>query len=69
VANGDTLLNLNSEGVAAFPAFRHPARFSTFCLTKIIAVGVNTDGGREVLGVDIGASEAVTFRTDLPHAS
>ena len=27
----------------------------------IIAVGVNTDGRREVLGLDIGASEAATF--------
>jgi len=35
----------------------------------IIAVGVNTDGRREVLGMDIGASEAETFWTDLPHAS
>jgi len=29
----------------------------------IIAVGVNTDGRREVLGMDIGASEAETFWT------
>ena len=35
----------------------------------IIAVGVNTDGRREVLGMDIGASEAETFWTELPHAS
>jgi transposase-like protein len=27
----------------------------------IIAVGVNTDGRREVLGMEIGASEAATF--------
>jgi transposase-like protein len=31
----------------------------------IIAVGVNTDGRREVLGIDIGASEAETFWTDF----
>jgi len=31
----------------------------------IIAVGVNTDGRREVLGMDIGASEAETFWTDF----
>lgn len=30
----------------------------------IVAVGVNTDGGREILGMDIGASEAETFWTD-----
>lgn len=29
----------------------------------IIAVGVNSDGRREVLGMDIGPSEADTFRT------
>ena len=31
----------------------------------IIAVGVNTDGRREVLGMSIGASEAETFWTDF----
>jgi transposase-like protein len=31
----------------------------------IIAVGVNTDGQREVLGMSIGASEAETFSTDF----
>jgi len=31
----------------------------------IIAVGVNTDGRREVLGMDIGPSEAETFWTDF----
>lgn len=35
----------------------------------IVAVGVNSDGRREVLGMDIGPSEAETFWTDLPHAS
>jgi transposase-like protein len=28
----------------------------------IVAVGVNSDGRREVLGLDIGPSEAETFR-------
>ena len=32
----------------------------------IVAVGVNSDGRREVLGMDIGPSEAETFWTDLP---
>ena len=32
----------------------------------IIAVGVNTDGRREVLGMDIGPSEAETFWTGVP---
>ena len=31
----------------------------------IIAVGVNTDGRREVLGMDIGTSEAETFWTEF----
>jgi len=31
----------------------------------IIAVGVNSDGRREVLGLAIGASEAETFWTDF----
>jgi transposase-like protein len=31
----------------------------------IIAVGVNTDGRREVLGMDIGPSEAETFWTEF----
>jgi transposase-like protein len=33
----------------------------------IIAVAVNEDGKREVLGVATGPSEAETFWTDLPH--
>ena len=32
----------------------------------IVAVGVNSDGRREVLGLDIGPSEAETFWTDVP---
>jgi putative transposase len=35
----------------------------------IVAVGVNSDGRREVLGMDIGPSEAETFWTELSHAS
>ena len=31
----------------------------------IVAVGVNSDGRREVLGMDVGPSEAETFRTDF----
>ena len=31
----------------------------------IVAVGVNSDGRREVLGMDIGPSEAETFWTEL----
>jgi len=34
----------------------------------IVAVAVNEDGKREVLGVATGPSEAETFWTDLPHA-
>jgi len=33
------------------------------CVAVIIAVGVNSDGRREVLGLDIGPSEAETFWT------
>ena len=33
-----------------------------------IAVGVNTDGRREVLGMAIGASEAEPFWTELSRA-
>ena len=32
-------------------------------MAVIIAVGVNTDGKREVLGMDVGASEAEAFWT------
>lgn len=34
-----------------------------------LAVGVNTDGRREVLGMAIGASEAEPFWVELPHAT
>jgi transposase-like protein len=35
----------------------------------IIAIGVNTDRRREVLGLEIGTSEAEPIWTELPHAS
>ena len=35
----------------------------------IIAVGVNGDGRREVLGLAIGTSEAEIFWTEWPRAS
>ncbi len=35
----------------------------------IVAVGVNNDGRRDVLGMDVGPSEAETFWTAWPHAS
>jgi putative transposase len=34
-------------------------------VAAIIAVGVNNDGRREMLGMDIGASEAETFWTEF----
>ncbi len=34
-------------------------------VAAIIAVGVNSDGRREVLGLDIGPSEAETFWTEF----
>jgi transposase-like protein len=34
-------------------------------VAAILAVGVNGDGRREILGMDIGASEAATFWTDF----
>ena len=34
-------------------------------VAAILAVGVNADGRREVLGLDIGASEAATFWTEF----
>jgi transposase-like protein len=36
-----------------------------FSVAVTIAVGVNTDGRREILGLDIGVSEAETFWTAL----
>ena len=33
----------------------------------IVAVGVNSDGRREVLGMDVGPSEAETFWTAFPR--
>ena len=36
---------------------------------SLIAVGVNTDGRREVLGLEVGTSEAEPIWTELPRAS
>jgi len=35
------------------------------CVAVIIAVVVNTDGSREVLGIEIGTSEAEPIRTEF----
>ena len=43
--------------------------FAAERLAVIIAIGVNTDGCREVLGLEIGTSEAEPIWTELPHAS
>jgi transposase-like protein len=45
------------------------ARWLTVSVAVIAAVGVNTDGRREVLGMEIGPSEAEPFWTELPRAS
>ena len=41
---------------------------STRSVAVIVAVGANADGRREVLGMQVGPSEAETFWTDLPRA-
>lgn len=46
---------------ATYLKVRQPGRVVSVAVT--IAVGVNTDGRREVLGIDIGLSEAETFWT------
>jgi transposase-like protein len=38
-------------------------------IAVVIAIGVNSDGRREVLGLDICPSEAETFWSELPRAS
>jgi transposase-like protein len=38
-------------------------------VAAILAIGVNAEGRREVLGLDVGPSEAATFWTELPRAS
>ena len=40
-----------------------PDRLPSVSVAVIVAVGVNGDGRREVLGMDIGPSEAETFWT------
>lgn len=44
------------------------ARGGGVSVAVTIAVGVNTDGRRDVLGMAIGASEAEPFWTELSHA-
>ena len=44
-------------------------RWLTVSRAVIVAVAVNEDGKREVLGVNAGPSEAETFWTDLPRAA
>lgn len=48
---------------ATYVKVRHNHRIVSVAV--IIAVGVNTDGRREVLGMDIGPSEAETFWTEF----
>ncbi len=48
---------------ATYVKVRHDGRIVSVAV--IVAVGVNTDGRREVLGMDIGPSEAETFWTDF----
>ncbi len=38
-------------------------------VAAIIAMAVDTDGRREIIGLRVGPSEAETFWTDLPHAA
>jgi transposase-like protein len=45
--------------------FRALVEKAASCVAMIIAVGVNADGRREVLGMDIGPSEAGTFWTEF----
>ena len=51
---------------ATYLKVRQGGRIVSVAVT--IAVGVNTDGRREVLGMSIGPSEAETFWTDLSRA-
>ena len=46
---------------ATYVKVRHDGRIVSVAV--IVAVGVNSDGRREVLGMDVGASEAETFWT------
>ena len=38
-------------------------------VAAIIAMAVDTDGRREIIGLCVGPSEAESFWTDLPHAA
>src|SRR6201989_571494 len=66
----NTFLNRPLEGEwpylwldATYVKVRHAGRIVSAAV--IIAVGVNDDGRREVLGMTVGASEAETFRTEF----
>jgi transposase-like protein len=48
---------------ATYVKVRHDGRIVSVAV--VIAIGVNGDGRREVLGLDIGASEAETFWTEF----
>ena len=48
---------------ATYVKVRHDGRIISVAVT--VAVGVNGDGRREVLGMDIGSSEAETFWTEF----
>lgn len=52
---------------ATYLKVRQGGRIVSVAVT--LAVGVNTDGRREVLGMAIGASEAEPFWIELPHAT
>ena len=47
------------------PTRHHARRGASRCVAVIVAVGVNTDGRHEVLGLKVGASEAEPFWTEF----
>jgi transposase-like protein len=52
---------------ATYLKVRRGRRIVSFA--AIIAIGVNTDGRREILGLKIGTSEVEPIWTELPRAS
>ena len=50
---------------ATYVKVRQDGRIVSVAVAVIVAVGVNGDGRREVLGMDVGPSEAETFWTDF----
>ena len=50
---------------ATYLKVRQNGRIVSVAVTVAVAVGVNSDGRREVLGMAVGASEAETFWTDF----